>query len=504
MKEGRDEERLAELAGRIRERDREDQQLANMMLAHAVEKGRWLTEAKSMVPHGEWGAWLKREVDYSQSRAQELMRLFQRYGEDGQESLFGESKSQALGNLSVTQAICLLPLRDGPELEEFLEAHDVEHMSTRELNAEVRAAQRERDEARVAAEQAQAERAAAEAARDKMSQDVALINQRLEGLNDLVERYSAEARERQKALAQANAQMEEQSARAEEAQAEAQRLGVELEELKARPVDVVVETDANALQAARKEAEAAMQAQLDEAKAAAEQARAELMEANSAVQRAKLEQEQARQELERARAEAAALREHPDVEQIKVLWRRFGVARAAAGKTMEECFEAAGTSTAESVIKRCKKLERLEEAVNPYTRLPYGSGSSLREIRDLVNLADLLGVSLDYLLCRTDASEGPAPAQPEGQLGLSGWMPGGMLPPTDCDVVADFDLGSGNTVREPCQFFDGGFLFASTCASIDLPVVRWMALPPVGRTPKLVPELGTGKAVAAAQDRDLH
>ncbi len=285
--ENRDEERLEELAGRIRERDREDQQLANMMLAHAVEKGRWLTEAKGLVPHGEWGAWLKREVDYSQSRAQELMRLFQRYG-DSQESLFESPKSKALGTLSVTQAICLLPLRDGPELEEFLKTHDVEHMSTRALSAEVRAAQRERDEARRAAEQAQAGQAAAEAARDKASQDIELANRRLEGLN---------------------AQLAEQSARAEEAQAAAQRLAAELEELKASPVDMVVETDANALHAARREAEAAMQAQVDEAKSAAEQARAELMEANSAVQRARLEQEQARQELERAKAEAAALRE---------------------------------------------------------------------------------------------------------------------------------------------------------------------------------------------------
>ncbi len=150
LSENRDGERLAKLADRIRERDREDQQLANMMLAHAVEKGRWLTEAKGMVPHGEWGGWLKREVDYSQSRAQELMRLFQRYG-NSQESLFESPKSQTLGTLSVSQAICLLPLRDGPELDEFLETHDVEHMSTRELSAEVRAAQRERDEARRAA-----------------------------------------------------------------------------------------------------------------------------------------------------------------------------------------------------------------------------------------------------------------------------------------------------------------------------------------------------------------
>lgn len=358
--EGRDEERLAELAGRIRERDREDQQLANMMLAHAVEKGRWLTEAKSMVPHGEWGAWLKREVDYSQSRAQELMRLFQRYGEDGQESLFGESKSQALGTLSVTQAICLLPLRDGPELEKFLETHDVENMSTRELNAEVRAAQQERDEARMAAEQARAERAAAEAAREKASQDMALANQRLEGLNVKLEEQSARAEE---ALAQANAQLAEQYSRAKEAQAEAQRLGVELEELKARPVDVVVETDANALQAARKEAEAAMQAQLDEAKAAAEQARAELMEANSAVQRAKLEQEQARQELERARAEAAALREQSDGDKAALTADADLALFRALFKQMQAMAKQLGGMLAEFRDKAPEKAPGLTNAV---------------------------------------------------------------------------------------------------------------------------------------------
>lgn len=358
--EGRDEERLAELAGRIRERDREDQQLANMMLAHAVEKGRWLTEAKSLVPHGSWGEWLKREVDYSQSRAQELMRLFQRYGEDGQESLFGESKSQALGNLSVTQAICLLPLRDGPELEEFLEAHDVEHMSTRELNAEVRAAQRERDEALVAAELAQAERAAAEAAREKAAQDMALANQRLEGLNVQLEEQSARAEE---ALAQANAQLAEQYSRAEAAQAEAQRLGAELEELKARPVDVVVETDANALQAARKEAEAAMQAKLDEARAVAEQARAELMEANSAVQRAKLEQEQARQELERARAEAAALREQAEGKQAALAANEDLALFRALFKQMQDMAKQLGGMLAEFREKDPEKAPGLANAV---------------------------------------------------------------------------------------------------------------------------------------------
>lgn len=87
---------------------------------------------------------------------------------------------------------------------------------------------------------------------------------------------------------------------------------------------------------------------------------------------------------------------------------------------------------------------------------------------------------------------------------LNGWMPGGLLPSTDCDVVADFDLGTGNTIREPCRFFNGGFCWPQDHEPIDLPVVRWMALPPVEDALKLVPELGTGTAVGVEQNRDLH
>lgn len=190
--------------------------------------------------------------------------------------------------------------------------------------------------------------------------------------------------------------------------------------------------------------------------------------------------------------DAKAAREQPDVEQVKALWRRFGEARAAAGKTMKECFESAGISVDKPFIKAREKLERLEGAFTPRTELPYGYCSSLYEVRKFVKLADLLGVSLDYLLCRTDTPEGSAQAQPEGPLVLNGWMPGGIRPSPGCDAVVDFDLGTGETVREFCRFFSGGFHFASTRASIDLPVVRWMPLPPVEDAPKLVPELGTG------------
>lgn len=242
--------------------------------------GRGLLEAKALLSHGEWLPWLEERVEFSEKAAQNFMRLARHY-----------SNPQTLADLGSSKALMLLAVPEEARDEFISVPHEVggQEKSVAEMSArELQAAIKERDEARRALEQAQAGQAAAEAARDKASQDMELANRRLAGLN---------------------AQLAEQSARAEEAQSAAQRLAAELEELKASPVDMVVETDANALQAARREAEAAMQAQVDEAKSAAEQARAELLEANSAVQRARLEQEQARQELERAKAEAAALRE---------------------------------------------------------------------------------------------------------------------------------------------------------------------------------------------------
>jgi len=74
-------------------------QAQGIILNYAIEIGRRLEEAKSMLPHGEWGNWLKKELDYSQSTAQNFMRVFREYG-DSQQSLFGgTSKSQTFGNL---------------------------------------------------------------------------------------------------------------------------------------------------------------------------------------------------------------------------------------------------------------------------------------------------------------------------------------------------------------------------------------------------------------------
>lgn len=124
----------------IRQLHRQGQEAA---LRYIVEIGRRLQEAKELLPHGEWGQWVKEELPFSQSTAQNFMRIFQEYGAD-QLEIGGAVKSQALANLSYTKALKLLAIDDEEEREAFVETHNVDDMSSRELEEAIR----ERDEAR--------------------------------------------------------------------------------------------------------------------------------------------------------------------------------------------------------------------------------------------------------------------------------------------------------------------------------------------------------------------
>ena len=67
---------------------------AVVLAMSAVEMGRLLCEAKSLVPHGEWGAWLEANVDFSESKAQTLMRCYKEYGLKCDESCHPENQDR--------------------------------------------------------------------------------------------------------------------------------------------------------------------------------------------------------------------------------------------------------------------------------------------------------------------------------------------------------------------------------------------------------------------------
>lgn len=237
--------------------------------------GRCLNEAKNMLPHGEWLPWLAEKVGYSEKTAQNFMRLAREF-----------SNPQALADLGATKALKLLALPQ-EEREKFVEDHNVIDMTTRQLEQAIK----ERDEARKAAEEAQAEATTAEQVRAKMAEDMALLKARLNG-----------AREDQ-----------------EQAAASAKKLAAELEELKARPVEVAVETvaDPEALEKARAEAMAEMQAKLDRAKERQKKAEAQAREAQADLDQVKTQL----QESERARKNAV-LASDEDMATFQVIFQQ--------------------------------------------------------------------------------------------------------------------------------------------------------------------------------------
>lgn len=92
---------------------------------------RVFTEAKELVAHGEWGNWLKENADVSEKTAQDMMAAYRRFGGRPQFENIGKAK-----------AFRLLPLPEGTE-EKFMEEHDVENMSTREVQEAVKKARAE-------------------------------------------------------------------------------------------------------------------------------------------------------------------------------------------------------------------------------------------------------------------------------------------------------------------------------------------------------------------------
>lgn len=124
----------ATIAAEIRMLDR---QAAGICMSYIIEIGRRLVEAKSMVADGMWLEYIKTELNYEKSTAQNYMRLYERYG-TGQQSMFGTfAETETFGRLTYTKALALLQVPD-EDLQEFAENNDIENMSTRELQQAIR------------------------------------------------------------------------------------------------------------------------------------------------------------------------------------------------------------------------------------------------------------------------------------------------------------------------------------------------------------------------------
>lgn len=248
-------------------------------LSGAIEIGRRLTEAKELLQHGEWGDWLKREFEFSQSTASRLMQLFREYGAD-QGSLFGaETKYATLQNISVSNALRLIAIPD-EEREEFAAEHDIEHKSAREVEELIR----QKKEADARAERAERE-----------------LKESDEGHALAMAELSEQLQEAEQAARDAKSVAQTANDRVKALTDERDGMAAELEELRSRPVEVAVEVDEEAVKKAAEEAKAEAE---QKAKAKLEKLEKKL---TAATQELEAYKDGDNRELEQSRARAVEL-----------------------------------------------------------------------------------------------------------------------------------------------------------------------------------------------------
>ena len=135
-------------------------------------------------------------------------------------------------------------------------------------------------------------------------------------------------------------------------------------------------------------------------------------------------------------------RDRPAVDQISALWQRFGLCRELAFKDIDDCKTAMNIHFFPFDEEKTMKLECGEAKYEPTTKLPYGYSVNLTEVKRIIDLADLFGVSLDYLLCRTDVKDmategvsesGAENADPQFIHGV--WYPATVEPPVGVELV---------------------------------------------------------------------
>lgn len=257
------------------------------MVTAAIEVGRRLVEAKTMVPRGEWGKYLEEKVEFSHSQANNMMRLYKEYG-SSQESLFRGGVKKAVEGLSVTSAIRLLALPE-EERETFVEEHPVEEMSTRELEAAIK----EKNAALEARKQAEADRES--------------LSESLKSAQESEKKALSAVAEAEKAKKDLETKAKNLEAKLKDAKDAVRKAEAEAKAAKENP-----DVPENVMEAIRAEAEAAV------AEKAAQEAAARLAQAEKERADAEERAKEASAALEEARKQAAL--SSPDAAVFKVVF----------------------------------------------------------------------------------------------------------------------------------------------------------------------------------------
>lgn len=317
-----------------------------------IEIGKRLHEAKLCLPHGEWGNWLKNEVEFSERTAQNFMRIAREYQNPQMIADMGNSATKALLLLSIPAEE-----RESFVAEEHIidgEAKTVADMTTKEM------------------EELTKQLAAERAEKEKLQSQLDLFQEEAQKEKDAaIDAVMKESEDKIEALISKREAAEKAQKAAEE---KISTLEAELDEAKMKAEQTVL-VDETELEKVRAEAEAKaraeMEAKLEKEKANAEKYRKEAAEATKAIEaheQAQKEAEeaalQAKEELAKAKAAQA-----PSESTTEVFKVRFETVLGEVNK-MVECITQAREEGRESEAQNLEgKLKLLSQRIMSFVEV---------------------------------------------------------------------------------------------------------------------------------------
>lgn len=298
------------------------------MLLYAAEIGRRLVEAKEILPHGEWGGWLKEQCGFSQRTANKHMQIFKAYGSPQVSLLGAELNSPTWANLSYSQALSLLAVPD-EEREEFVKAAHAEELSAREIDRLIK----ERDEAVGKAE-------AAERELQNTIEDTRELNARQRQLEAITEEQKAELEKARIAAKELTAKLD----KAKENENAAKEKLKKLKESPEIPQELKDRLKADAAAEANERAAEEIKKGIEEAERKAHEAETARVLAESAAEAARSKAE----ELRKAVASA-----DPAVSEFKIL---FTQVQETMDKMLDRMSRIGDSETAGKLAKAVKAV----------------------------------------------------------------------------------------------------------------------------------------------------
>ena len=292
-------------------------------IMEAIEIGRRLQEAREKAKHGEWMGFLERETPFSHDKANNLIKVFEAYGSP-QKSLSDAAvaNSDTYRNLNYSQALIMAAM-EPDEREAFMLKNDVENMSVRALKEAIQ----ERNAAQGEIETLKKKLAEAQKSDEGTALRIASLEEQLDDARAAAEQAKAD-----------KAHVEESNRK----MAEDMRLAnAELEGLRNQPVQVAVERDEAAIEAARAETKAEMQGKVDQVQGQLDKANAAKKEAEEKL-KAQAAESQKKLDAQKADAEKKLEAQKAETDRLQQRVQEMEEAVAAAEQKAEEAVKEAG------------------------------------------------------------------------------------------------------------------------------------------------------------------